>query len=302
MKQAGRKFLNDKHLYLMLIPFALWYILFIFKPMYGLQIAFRDFSPYKGIWGSPWVGWENFKIFFESPYFLRNVRNTVLISLYSLIFAFPAPIVLALLFNEVRVKWFRKTVQTVTYLPHFISVVIIAGIVVNLLAPENGLINILIDKLGGTKQYFLMDPKYFRTILIATFDIWKEAGFNSVIYIAALSAINPQLYEAAVVDGANRWRQIWHITLPGMLPTIMVLLILKIGSLMDVSYEAIILMYQPTTYIKADVLSTYVYRAGMKDGSYDLATAVGVFNAVVAFILVYGANRISKKMTRTGLW
>jgi len=293
---------RDRILYMMLIPFLLWYVLFIFKPMYGLQIAFKDFSLFKGIADSPWVGWENFRVFFESPYFKRVLVNTVVLSIYSLVIAFPIPIILALLLNEIRHTFYRRTVQTFTYLPHFISVVIVAGIVTNFLAPNNGLVNLLIEKLGGDKIYFLTVPDYFRTIFVFTFDIWKEAGFNSIIYLAALSSVNPQLYEAAVMDGANKFKQIWHITLPGILPTIMILLIMKIGSIMDVSYEAIILLYQPVTYQTADVISTYVYRSGLQEGRYDMATAVGLFNAVIAFVLVVGANKLSKKLTNTGLW
>lgn len=293
---------RDWILYIMLIPFLLWYILFIFKPMYGLQIAFKDFSLFKGIEASPWVGLENFRMFFESPYFKRVLVNTLILSMYSLFIAFPIPIILALLLNEIRHTFYRRTVQTLTYLPHFISVVIVAGIVTNFLAPNNGLVNLIIEKLGGEKIYFLTIPDYFRAIFVFTFDIWKEAGFSSIIYIAALSAINPQLYEAAVMDGANKFKQIWHITLPGIMPTIMILLIMKIGSIMDVSYEAIILLYQPITYETADVISTYVYRSGLQEGRYDMATAVGLFNAVIAFALVVGANKLSKKLTNTGLW
>ncbi|MDF2924609.1 MAG: sugar transporter permease [Paenibacillaceae bacterium] len=298
----AKRLRRDHYLYLMLIPFLLWYVIFIFKPMYGLQIAFRDFSPFKGITGSPWVGLENFRSFYESPYFFRNLVNTVMISLYSLLLAFPVPIVLALLFNEVKNTVFRKTAQTFTYLPHFISVVIVAGIVTNLLAPNTGIINLLIEKFGGDKVYFLTQPQYFRTIFIATFDIWKEAGFNSIVYLAAIAGINPQLYEAAVVDGASKWKQIRHVTLPGILPTVMILLIMKIGNMMDVSYEAIILMYQPSTYETADVISSYVYRAGLQEGRYDLAATVGLFNAAIACMLVFGANKLSKKSTDTGIW
>jgi putative aldouronate transport system permease protein len=270
--------------------------------MYGLQIAFKDFQLFRGIAASPWVGLEHFRVFIESPYFVRVLNNTVLLSLYSLLFAFPIPIILAILLNEVKNMTFRKTVQTFTYVPHFISVVIVAGIVTNFLAPNSGVVNLLIEKLGGEKIYFLTVPDYFRAIFVFSFDIWKEAGFSSIVYLAALSGINPQLYEAAVIDGANKWRQIWHITLPGILPTIMILLIMRIGNIMDVSYEAIILLYQPVTYETADVISTYTYRAGLQEGQYDLATAVGVFNAAIALVLVVGANKLSKKLTNTGLW
>ncbi|WP_231574024.1 ABC transporter permease [Paenibacillus sp. FSL R5-0345] len=301
-KEIKANFIRDRYLYLLLIPFLAWYIIFAYKPMYGLQIAFKDFSVYKGIEASPWVGFEHFETFFKSPYFWRLLKNTVLLSLYQLLFAFPAPIILALLFNELKNGVFKATVQTFTYLPHFISVVVVAGIVTNFLAPSNGIVNILIEMMGGEKQYFLTNPDYFRTIFIGSMDIWKEAGFGTIIYIAALSGVNPALYEAAVIDGANKWKQMWHITLPAIIPTIAIMLVMKVGSMLEVGYEAIILLYQPATYETADVINTYVYRSGLQDARYDLATAVGLFNAVVGFILVVFANKMSKKLTETGLW
>lgn len=300
-KQIKNNLIRDRVLYYLLIPFIAWYLIFLYKPMYGLLIAFKDFSLWKGFDGSPWVGLENFKIFFESPYFFRCLKNTFLINIYGLLFGFPVPIILALLLNEVKNAKFKKTVQTMTYLPHFISAVVIAGIVVNFLAPTNGLINIVIEKLGGEKTYFLIKPEYFRTIYISM-NIWKEAGFGAVIYIAALSGIDQQLYEAAIIDGANRWKQTLHVTIPGILPTIIIMLILRIGRLLEVGYETIILLYQPATYETADVLNTFIYRYGLQEGQYDLATAAGLFNAVVAFILVYMANRISRKVSETSLW
>lgn len=296
-----RNLKRDKYLYLMLIPFLAWYIIFMYKPMIGLQIAFKDYSLFKGISESPWVGWKHFKVYFDSPYFFRTLKNTVLISFYSLLFAFPAPIILALLLNEVKNAFFKRTVQTLTYLPHFISIVIVAGIVTNFLSPSNGLLNIILEQLGFEKLYFLIVPEYFRTILISM-NIWKTVGFSAIIYIAALSSINPELYEAATIDGANKLKRTWHITLPGILPTIMILLILELGNLLDVGYEAIILLYQPVTYETADVISTYVYRSGIVEGRYDMSTAVGLFNSVVGLILVILANRISKKMTGNGIW
>jgi putative aldouronate transport system permease protein len=301
-REIKANFIRDRYLYLLLIPFLAWYIIFAYKPMYGLQIAFKDFSVYKGIEASPWVGFEHFETFFKSPYFWRLLKNTVLLSLYQLLFAFPAPIILALLFNELKNGVFKATVQTFTYLPHFISVVVVAGIVTNFLAPSNGIVNILIEMMGGEKQYFLTNPDYFRTIFIGSMDIWKEAGFGTIIYIAALSGVNPALYEAAVIDGANKWKQMWHITLPAIIPTIAIMLVMKVGSMLEVGYEAIILLYQPATYETADVINTYVYRSGLQDARYDLATAVGLFNAVVGFILVVFANKMSKKLTETGLW
>lgn len=293
---------KDKLLYLLLVPFIIWYLIFQYKPMYGLIIAFQDFSLFKGISGSEWVGLDHFIAFFNSDYFYRTIKNTVIISGYSLLIAFPIPIILALMLNEVRHKLFRSTVQTFIYLPYFISIVVVAGIVTNFLAPSNGLINILLDKMGLDKQYFLTLPQYFRTIYIFSMDIWKEAGFSAIIYIAAIAGVNPQLYEAATIDGATRFQQMLRITIPAILPTITIMLILKIGNLMEVGYEAIILLYQPATYETADIINTYVYRSGLQDGQYGLAAAVGLFNAVISLILVVGANKISKKVTDNGLW
>ncbi len=301
-KFIKRVVIRDKWLYLMLMPFLAWYVVFEYYPMYWLQVAFKDYSLFRGISGSKWVGFDNFIAFMDSPYFLRNLKNTFMISFYQLLFAFPAPIILALLLNEVRNKLFKRTIQTLTYLPHFISVVIIAGIITNFLAPSNGLINIIIEKLGGQKHYFMMDPSWFRTILIGTFNIWKEVGFAAILYIAALSAINPELYEAAVIDGANKWKQAWHVTLPGIAPTIIIMLILRIGDLLSVGYETIILVYQPATYEVSDVISTYVYRSGLQEGKYDVAAAVGLFNAVVSIVLITIANRIARRVSDTSLW
>lgn len=292
---------RDWFLYLLLTPFILWYAIFIFKPMYGIQIAFKDYSVFKGIEQSPWVGLDHFQQFLQSEYFWRVLKNTLIISFYSLIFVFPAPIVFALLLNEVKHAFFKKTVQTLTYMPHFISVVIIAGIVTNFLSPSSGLVNLLIEKLGMEKIYFLAIPEYFRTIL-NSMTIWQGTGFAAIIYIAALAGVNTELYEAAVIDGASKWKRVVHVTIPGILPTIMIMLILQIGSLLDVGYEAIILLYQPVTYSTADVISTYVYREGLINGRYDMATAVGLFNSIVSLILIVFANKISKKYTESGLW
>lgn len=300
-KRLWTALVQDRFLYMLLIPFVAWYILFEYLPMYGLQIAFKDFRLFKGIDGSAWVGLRHFQDLMGHEIFWEKLKNTLVISLLSLLFAFPAPIVLALLLNEVRSKLFKKAVQTLTYLPHFISIVIIAGLVTQFLAPTNGLLNLIIEKLGGEKIYFLTEARYFRTIFISS-NIWKEVGFGSILYLAALSGINPELYEAAVTDGAGRWKRIWHITLPGIAPTIAIMLILKIGDLLGVGYEYIILLYQPSTYSTADVISTYVYRTGLQGGHYDAATAVGLFNSVVALVLVTISNYVSKKVSETSLW
>ncbi|MCT4685796.1 ABC transporter permease [Vallitalea sp.] len=307
--KQGVFFINNKatnllrywQLYIMLIPFVLFYIIFLYKPLYGIQIAFKDYSIFKGIEASPWVGFKHFSTFFNSPYFMRTLVNTFLINLYGLVFGFPLPIILALLLNEVKNKYFKNSVQTAIYLPHFISTVVVAGIVTNFLAPTNGIVNIILEKLGGEKIYFLTKPEYFRTIF-TSMNIWKEAGFGTIVYLSALAGIDQNLYEAAKIDGANRWKQTLHVTMPSLVPTIVILLILKMGSILKVGYEAIILLYQPVTYKTADVISTYVYRSGIADCQYDFATAVGIFNSVVSLILVWTANRLSKRMSETSLW
>ncbi|MEG0014850.1 MAG: ABC transporter permease subunit [Cellulosilyticaceae bacterium] len=305
MKQYFKELRVDMHrdrlLYLLLIPFLLWFFVFKYMPMWGIQIAFKDFSLFKGIAASDWVGLEHFVEFIGSEYFIRVFKNTIIISLYGLLVCFPAQIILAIMISEVTHAKFKKTVQTLTYLPHFVSVVVVAGIVTTFLSPSNGLFNIILDKLGMEKIYFLTNPDYFRGIY-TTMNLWKETGFASIVFIAAISGIDTQQYEAAKMDGANKFKQIIHVTLPGILPTIVVMLIMKIGNLLSVGYESIILLYQPATYEKADVISTYVYRSGLIEGRYDFATAVGLFNSTVALVLVITANKISKKVTETSLW
>lgn len=289
-------------LFVIMIPAILFYIFFMYRPMWGLQIAFKDFKPFLGISKSKWVGFNHFIKFIESPYFFRTLKNTLLINVYGLLFGFPIPIILALMLNEVKNIRFKKTIQTLTYLPHFISIVVIAGIVTNFLSLD-GLANIVIEKAGGEKVQFLTVKEYFRTIFVSM-NIWKESGFSAIVYLAALAGIDPNLYEAAYVDGASKFKRILHVTIPGIMPTIVVLLVMKIGSMLSVGYEAIILLYQPATYETADVISTYVYRMGfMSNGrEYGYAAAVGLFNAIVSVILVVLANKISKKLSGTSLW
>lgn len=300
-KELQKDVFRDRMLYYLLIPFLLWFLVFKYLPMWGIQIAFKDFSLFKGISGSEWLGLAHIKEFIGSEYFLRVFKNTVILSLYGLLICFPAQIILAIMISEVTRDRFRKVVQTLTYLPHFISAVVIAGIVTTFLAPQNGLINIVLEMFGMEKIYFLTNPDYFRGIY-TTMNLWKETGFASIIFIAAIAGIDTQQYEAAKMDGANKFKQILHVTLPGILPTIVVMFIMKIGNLLSVGYETIILLYQPATYETADVISTYVYRSGLIDGRYDFATAVGLFNSVVALVLVVTANKISKKVTDSSLW
>lgn len=294
-------FKREWQIYLLLAPLIIWFLLFLYKPMYGLQIAFKDFSLFKGVDASPWVGFEHFRTLFDSDTFLRAIKNTFIISFLNLMIGFPMPIILALMFNEIVQGKFRKTVQTIVYLPHFISLVIIAGIVINVFSPSTGVVNLLLQKLGFDPIYFLTQPEWFRPIFIGS-GIWQEAGFQSIVYLAAIAGVSPSLYESAVVDGASRWQMMWKITLPCILPTIIIMLIIRIGNLLEVGFELIILLYQPATFQTADVINTFIYRQGLVGNQYDVAAAAGLFNAVVAFVLVMTANTISRRLTRTSLW
>lgn len=295
-----RDFQKNRALYFMIIPVILFYVLFHYKTMYGAIIAFYNYRPARGLEGSKWVGLDHFVYFFKSPFFGRTLKNTLAISLLNLLFAFPTPIILALLLNEVRNKYFKKVVQTVTYLPHFISSVIICGMLTSFCL-STGLFNDIIEFFGGERIPLLQGTEYYRTIYIAS-DIWQTIGWSSIIYLAALSGVDKNLYEAAQLDGASKWKQTWHITLPGILPTIMIQLILKIGTLMSVGYEKTLLIYNPTNYAVADIISTYTYRMGLELGDWSYATAIGLFNSVVNCILLVMSNKLSKKYTENSLW
>lgn len=308
---------NEWRIYAMLLPTVVWLLVFLYKPMYGLQIAFKDYSIFRGIADSPWIGLAHFENLIgfdwsalgtEDPFwtsgnqqFLRALRNTIYISMYSLLIGFPVPILLALMFNEVLNQTFKRTAQTIVYLPHFISSVIIAGIVITTFSPSVGIVNTVLTWLGFEPIYFLTRPEWFRPIFIGT-TIWQEAGFQSIVYLAAIAGVSPTLYESAVVDGASRWQMMWKITIPSILPTIIIMLIIRIGNMLEVSFEMIIVLYQPATYETADVVNTFIYRQGLQSGQYDFAAAAGLFNAVVAFVLVMSANAISKRYSRTSLW
>ena len=294
-------FKSEWQIYVMLAPAIIWFAIFLYKPMNGLQIAFKDYSIFRGVSGSPWVGWEHFQTLFGSDQFIRAVGNTIKISALNLLFGFPAPIILALMFNEILNATYKKAAQTIVYLPHFISSVIIAGIVITAFSPSAGIVNTILGWFGIDSIYFLTRPEWFRPIFIGT-GIWQEAGFGSIVFLAAIAGVNPSLYESAVVDGANRWQMMWKITIPSILPTILIMLIIRIGNIMEVSFELIILLYQPATYQTADVVNTFIYRQGIQGGQYDIAAAAGLFNAVVAFVLVMAANSISKRYSRTSLW
>ncbi|TDG00942.1 ABC transporter permease [Paenibacillus piri] len=303
-KSAGRRYAFRKALpyYAMFLAPLLYYLIFRYVPIImAVIISLMDYNIYKGILASEWAGLKHFIDFFNSVYFGRLLRNTLMINLLNLIFVFPAPIVFALLLNEVRNSIIKRTVQTISYLPHFVSTVIVASMAVTFLSPSVGLINNIAVKLGMERTNFLLDPNYFWGIYTAL-DLWKTIGWSAILYFATLTGINTELYEAARVDGANRWKQTWHITLPGIAPTIIILLLLKIGDMLEVGYELIVLLYNPNTYLTADVIGTYVYRRGILDANYSFASAVGLFQSVMGLVLIMVANKLARKYSETSLW
>ena len=300
-RQIASRVKRYKYLYLLFLPVIVWYILFRYVPMYGIIIAFKNYNVFRGIGDSPWVGFLYFKQFFESMFFWRLLRNTFLISFYGLCFGFPAPIILALLFNELKNGLFKRAAQTISYLPHFISTVVIVSMFVEFLSPSRGLFNNIIASFGGERIYFLGDQRYFRAIY-TIMNIWRGIGWGTIIYLAALTGINPELYEAAIIDGCNRFKQTLYVTLPGIANTIIIMLIFRIGELLAVGSESIILMYNPAIYETSDVISTYVYRRGLVEAQYSFAAAVGLFDAIIGLILIGTANALAKRYSETSLW
>ena len=291
---------TNKSLYLLFLPVILYYIIFLYGPMYGALIAFQDYSPRLGFLHSPWVGFKHFKAFFTSPSFYSVVRNTINISFTSLVFGFPAPIIFAILLNELKSNRFSKVVQNATYLPHFISLVVICGMV-KIFTRDTGIITYIMSLFGCERRTLLNYPEYFVPIYVST-TIWQNLGWNSIIYLAALTGVDESQYEAATIDGANRFQQLIHVTLPGISLTIVTMFVLKIGSLMSVGYEQILLLYNDATLDVADVISTYVYRKGLIEHNWSFSTAVNMFNSVLNIILLYAANTLSRKLTDSGLW
>lgn len=291
---------KSRYLYIMLLPAIIHYIVFKYFPMYGVIIAFKDFKAGLGILGSPWIGFKNFQNFLSSYYFLRLIRNTFLLNVYGLFFAFPAPIILALLLNELRSNGFKRMVQSISYLPHFISVVITVGFLVDFFS-HNGLVNNFLILLGLDRVNFLVEPRWFRPLYIGS-GIWHNIGWGSIIYLAAITGVDPRLYESATIDGAGRFRKMISITIPSILPTIVILLIFRIGGMMSIGFEKVFLMYNPSTYETADVISTFVYRSGLQQAQYSYAAAIGLFNTIINFSLVAGANYLSRVTTENSLW
>jgi len=296
-----RKINKSKYLYIMLIPMLTYYTLFHYIPMYGAQIAFRDYLPSLGVWGSRWVGLTYFKQFFNSVYFGRLIRNTLMINLYDLLVGFSFTVVLALLINEVTCRRFKRFVQTVLYLPHFISIVVLAGLVVSMLSPSTGIVNIIIKQLGGEPIKFMQEKSWYRTIFVFS-GIWQDAGWGTIIYLAALANIDINLYEAAIADGASKFKRMLYITIPCIIPTIIVMLILRMGNIFTVGFEKTMLLYNELTYETADVITTYVYRRGILGAEYSFSTAVGLFNSVLNFITISIFNAISRKVNGIGIW
>lgn len=301
MRSFIRQVRADYILYLMILPGLLYFGIFRYGPMYGATIAFKTYRVLDGITGSPWVGWSNFSQVFNSSYFGSILVNTVLISVYKIVFETPAAIILALLLNEVRIRWFRRAVQTITYLPHFMSWVVVFGIALMVLSPSTGLTNKGLGALGVSPIDFLADPHWFRAVLVA-FDTWKNIGWNAIIYLAALLGISTTLYEAASVDGASRFQRVWHISIPGILPIIVLVTTLNIGQLLSAGFEQVFVFYNPSVYSVGDIIDTWVYRQGIEGFQYSVAAAVGLFKGVVGCMLLLAANWAAKRWAKTGLW
>jgi len=296
-----RKILQNYQLYLFLIPTLAYFIIFHFIPMYGVTIAFKDFSPYKGVLGSPWTGFDHFERFFRSAQFWSLIRNTFFLSVYQLIASFPIPIVLALLLNYSVSNRFKRIVQTVTYAPHFISTVVIVSMLAVFLSPQTGLVNILLRQFGSDPVMFLTDAGWFKSNYVWS-GIWQNTGWGTIIYLAALAGIDPGLHEAAIVDGASKVRRIWHIDLPSIRPTIIILLILDMGHLLGLGFEKAFLMQNSLNLSASEIIPTYVYKVGLQSSQYSFSTAVGLFNSVINFMLLVLVNQLAKKAGQSSLW
>lgn len=300
-----KSYYKHRYLLLMLLPCMLFFLIFKYLPMYGVILAFKDYRIVDGIFNSPWSGFENFRLLFEGREFPRALRNTIIIHSYKIIFGFPAPIILAILLNELRLMLFKRFVQTLSYLPHFLSWVVLTGVFLEIFSPTRGLINHIITYFGGEAIFFFGDKNWFRTLLVST-EIWKAVGWGSIIYLAALSGINPALYEAARVDGASRFKQMIHITLPSLVPVITIMFIFSIGGLIGGAnsddFDQIFNFYNESVYEVGDVLSTYTYRIGISKMEYGLATASGLFINLIALVLIISTNYLTKKFSDYGIW
>lgn len=300
LKKSFRKYWQ---MYLLLIPVIAYYIVFKYVPMLGLQIAFKDFSFRKGIWGSEWIGFDHFIRFFSSSQSVSIIMNTLILGVQSLVLCFPMPIILALIFNEIRSKKFKKTLQTITYAPHFISTIVVCGMLISMVSPSTGIFNTLLLKLGIIEEpiYVMGSAKYFRPVYVIT-DIWKDSGWSAILYISALAAIDESMYEAAEVDGASRWAQLIHSTLPSIVPTIITMLILETGKVLSIGFEKVYALQNDLNLSVSEVISTYTYKQGLENLEYDYATSIGLFNAVISFVMLLTVNYLSKKFSKNSLF
>ncbi len=300
--ELKRDWRMNKGLYLLILPIVVYLIIFNYLPMAGIVLGFERFTPKNGVYMSEWVGLKHFVTFFSSVFFVRVLKNTLILSLYSVIFGFPAPIIFALLLNELDNEYYKKVIQVVSYMPNFISTVVISGIIIDFVASD-GVITGMLVNIGFLKEAknLLSVPEYFRTIMVVT-DLWQQVGFGSILFLAALTSIDQELYEAAVIDGANRWKQTLNVTIPGIMPTVVIMLIMKIGSLMNANQEKILLLYNPLIYETSDVIGTFVYRKGLLEADYGYSTAVGLFNSAVNVVLLFIANGVSRKYSETSLF
>lgn len=298
--KAKRRFRQNLPLLSLFIPVLLFYIIFKYVPMFGAIMAFKNYNFADGIFGSSWNGIENFRVLFSNPQTINIIRNTFVLSVLNIIVGFPVPIVLAILLNEVRKQWFKKWIQTLVYLPHFFSWVIVGGIVVTLFAEQTGIVNVAMEWMTGSTFSFLYNDASWIAIFLGS-GIWKEAGFSTIIFLAAITNIDPSLYEASSIDGANKWRQMVHVTLPGMAPTIILILILQMGNVMSVGFDPVYVLQNSGVYSVSEVISTYIYKVGIQGGQFSLTSAMGLFESVVGFILVFSTNLVARKFGR-GLW
>jgi len=300
-KKWRKTFQANKYLLLLFLPCLLYYLLFKYLPIVGIAVSFKNYNIFKGVWASEWVGFKYYRLFFNNPDCYKLIRNTFLLGVYRLLFEFPAPIVLALLLNELKNQAFKRFVQTVSYLPHFISNVVVAGMVTLFLSPTFGIVNKGIRAFGIESVNFMVVPGFFRTIYISS-EVWQHIGWSSIIYLAAVTAIDPQLYEAAEIDGANRWRKVVHVTFPGIFPVIVIMFILNVGQVLEIGFEKVFLLYNAATYETADIISTYVYRVGIIQGNFSYATAIDLFTGVISLVFLLSANTISRKLGDESLW
>ncbi|TYP78986.1 ABC transporter permease [Paenibacillus methanolicus] len=296
-----KRFKRDRIYLLLLVPLLLYYALFRYAPMFGIAVSFLDYNLFKGFWASDWVGLKHYNMFINNPDAWNIIRNTLVLGGLKLLFLYPAPIILAILFHEMRWKKYRRFVQTVSYMPFFLSSVVVSSILIMLLSPSTGWINQLIVSLGFEPIYFLQQSEWFRPIYIGS-DIWQHVGFGTIIYLAALSSIDPQLYEAAKIDGAGRWKQTLHVTLPGIVPAMVIVFILQIGGILELSFDKAFLLGNTATLETSDIISTYVYRIGILGGSFSYAAAIDLSMAVISFLFIYSANKVSRRVGETSLW